>query len=159
MEEEIIERDKLTLVGIKIETTLSENKTFILWNDFMKRVKEIKHRSDDNYYSVQRYPNDSDMDSLTPITTFEKWAAVSVNNVEYIPDGMEIVEIEKGKFAKFQHHGLASDFFRTSQFIFGTWLPASDYRLRNAHRFEVMDSNYKGPNDPDAKEDVFIPII
>ncbi|MFT5824301.1 MAG: AraC family transcriptional regulator [Crocinitomix sp.] len=158
MKAEIIEFDKLTLVGLKISTSLSEDNTFKLWNTFMKRRTEIKNRIDDKYYSVQKYPNDIDMDSFTPITVFDKWAAVTVSKVIDIPEGMEVIYIDAGKFAKFQHFGTASDFFRTSQYIYGTWLPSSGYELRNAHHFEIMEANYKGPNDPNSEEDVFIPL-
>ncbi|NOQ75232.1 MAG: GyrI-like domain-containing protein [Crocinitomix sp.] len=158
MKVEIIEFEKLTLVGLKISTTLSEDNTFNLWNSFMKRRDEIKNRIDDNYYSIQKYPDNVNMDSFTPITVFDKWAAVIVNKVNDIPDGMEVIYIDAGKFAKFRHSGTASDFFRTSQYIYGTWLPSSGYELRNAHHFEIMEANYKGPNDPDSEEDVFIPL-
>tara|TARA_Y100000385_G_scaffold273248_1_gene314934 strand:- start:154 stop:633 length:480 start_codon:yes stop_codon:yes gene_type:complete len=158
METEIIQFEKITLVGIKISTSLSEDKTFNLWNSFMKRVSEIKGRKDENYYSVQRYPNDADMSSFTPITVFEKWAAVAVKDIANIPAGMESVQIDAGTYAKFRHKGVATDFFRTSQYIYGTWLPSSGYDLRTAHHFEIMSSDYKGPNDPDSEEDVYIPI-
>ena len=124
----------------------------------MKRVNEIKNRTDNNFYSVQRYPDDIDMDSFTPITVFEKWAAVTVAEDVKVPKSMESFQIDAGKCANFRHQGLASDFFRTSQFIFGTWLPSSGYVLRKAYHFEIMDANYKGPNDPNSEEDVFIPI-
>ncbi len=158
MKSEIIEFEKLRLIGLKITTSLSEDKTFNLWNSFMKRRGEIKNRINDSYYSIQKYPENLDMDSFTPITIFEKWAAVAVSNINEIPEGMEVVEIDAGKFAKFIHFGTASDFYRTSQYIYGTWLPSSGFELRNAHHFEIMDSNYKGPDDPDSQEDVFIPI-
>lgn len=158
MNAEIIQLEKMTLIGLKISTSLSEDKTYNLWNSFMKRVSEIKHRQDDRYYSVQLYPVNSDMESFTPITKFDKWAAVAVNSIDEIPEGMEAVEIGGGKFAKFRHKGVAADFYRTSQYIFGTWLPSSGYELRSTHHFEVMASDYKGPNDPNSEEDVFIPI-
>lgn len=158
MKAEIIEFEKLTLIGLKISTTLSEDNTFKLWNTFMKRRAEIKNRLDERYYSIQKYPNDVDMDSFTPITVFDKWAAVVVSEVSAIPDGMEVVEIAAGKFAKFRHFGAAADFFRTSQYIYGTWLPSSGYEIRDAHHFEIMEADYKGPEDPNSEEDVFIPL-
>lgn len=158
MEPEIIQFEKTDLIGIRINTTLSEENTFKLWNSFMKRVTEIQNRRDNNYYSIQRYPDNVDLDSFTPITVFEKWAAVAVSENAIIPKGMELLQIDAGTFAKFRHTGLASDFFRTSQYIFGTWLPSSIYELRKTHHFEIMDNNYKGPNDPHSEEDVFIPI-
>jgi AraC family transcriptional regulator len=158
MKADIIEYEELTLIGLKISTSLSEDKTFHLWNSFMKRREEVANRMDDKYYSIQLYPEGIGMDSFTPITVFEKWAAVSVTNVINIPEEMEVIKITAGMYAKFKHFGTASDFFRTSQYIFGTWLPSSGYELRMGHHFEIMGANYLGPNDPKSEEDVYIPI-
>jgi AraC family transcriptional regulator len=71
---------------------------------------------------------------------------------------MSILTIPAGTYAVFKHKGIASDFFRTSQEIFGTWLPNSNYILEDRPHFEIMDNNYKGPNDSESEEDVYIPI-
>jgi AraC family transcriptional regulator len=57
----------------------------------------------------------------------------------------------------FIHIGQASTFPKTMQYIFGSWLPESEYTLDSREHFEVLPAQYD-PRDPDAREDVWIPI-
>ena len=158
MDPKIIETEQIKLVGIEITTSLSEDKTKDLWKTFVQRVNEIPNRKNDNYYSVQIYAPGSSMETFTPITPFNKWAAVAVHEIETIPAGMDALVIAQGMYAVFKHKGIAADFFRTSQYIYGTWLPASEYALDDRPHFEIMGPDYGGPDDPNSEEDVYIPV-
>jgi AraC family transcriptional regulator len=142
------------LVGQRIQTTLAENKTSLLWQSFKPRVKEIKDVIPDVFYSVQIFTHQG---PFTPQTKFEKWAAVAVRQLDNVPEGMEILTIPEGEYAVFIHKGLPSDFPKTSQYIFGTWLPNSEYALDDRPQFELMDDQYR-PDDPKAEEQVWVPV-
>jgi AraC family transcriptional regulator len=92
-----------------------------------------------------------------PSALFEKWAAVEVVNHEDIPDGMEPYFLDGGKYAVFIHEGPASAAPETMQYIFGRWLPESEYELDNREHFEILPEGYN-PVDPNAREEVWIPI-
>ncbi|HSG48158.1 MAG TPA: GyrI-like domain-containing protein, partial [Longimicrobiales bacterium] len=62
-----------------------------------------------------------------------------------------------GLYAVFEHHGTADSFGRTAEYIFGHWLPESPYQLAPREFFEVLGPGYR-PDDPEAVEDVWIPI-
>lgn len=158
MEAKIVTLPTLKLIGNSVETSLSEQKTVALWKQFKPRVSEIKNRIDENFYSVQFYPAGISMQEFTPITEFTKWAAVAVDNHDHVPSNMETTLIPGGLYAQFIHKGKAADFFRTSQYIFGTWLPQSGYQLDHRPHFEVMSPDYTGPNDPNTEELVYVPI-
>ncbi len=158
MNPKIVNNPKIILVGLKIKTSLSENKTGDLWQSFLHRFNEIDERIGERYFSVQIYSKGQSMENFTPISTFEKWAAIEVKGVNELPKKMESLTIPAGKYAVFKHKGIASDFFRTSQFIFGTWLPSSEYELDDRPHFEILGKDYLGPNDPNSEEDVYIPI-
>lgn len=142
------------LIGLYIQTTLAENKTRQLWQSFKPRVKEIEEVIPNAYYSVQIFSHQGPFTTQTP---FEKWAAVEVKQPVNPPEGMEVLTIPEGVYAVFTHKGLPSDFPKTSQYIFGTWLPKSDYELDSRPHFEIMDENYS-PNDPEAEEEVWVPV-
>ena len=78
MQPKIVEIGELKLVGTKITTSFSENRTFELWGKFRPRVKEIKHRKNTDFHSVQIYQGELNYEEFTPFTMFEKWAAVEV---------------------------------------------------------------------------------
>ena len=148
----------MNMLGMKIITTLTENRTRELWSKFKLRVKEIEQRTDNDFYSIQEYPEDIKIEVFTPDTQFIKWAAVQVHNFENIPAGMEQLIIPAGLYAIFIHNGPVHDFFKTSQYIYGQWLPASDYELDRRPQFEIMTDKYLGPDHPDSEEEVWIPI-
>jgi AraC family transcriptional regulator len=145
------------LIGNRIMMSLADNKTHELWKSFMPRRKEIKSNLSDDLFSLQVYDNISYFENFNPGTMFEKWAAAEVSDFEIIPDGMEKFILEGGLYAVFLHIGGASKGNITFQYIFGTWLPASDYILDHRPHFEILGEKYKN-NNPDSEEEIWIPI-
>ncbi|MCD9186050.1 MAG: GyrI-like domain-containing protein [Pyrinomonadaceae bacterium] len=156
-EPKIIEIENRKLIGMKIKTTLSENKTLELWQNFKPRVTEIENRTDTDFYSVQIFEKGLNSEQLTPQTEFEKWAAVQVESLHNVPDELEKFTIPSGKYAVFVHRGTPQEFAKTSAFIYGVWLPNSEFELDGRPHFEVMSANYH-PADPNAEEEIWIPI-
>lgn len=152
---EIIEPRKL--VGMRMNMSLSEDKTPILWRQFMPRRKEIGNIKGSELYSLQVFDKSLNINDFTPNTIFEKWAAVEVKDTENIPEGMESIEITGGKYAVFLYKGTVANFHIFSNYIFGTWLPASTYALDDRIHFTVMGDKYKN-NDPESEEEIWIPI-
>ncbi len=142
------------LIGLRIQTTLADNQTQELWQSFKPRVREIQEVLPNAFFSVQIF---SHQGPFTPQTPFEKWAAVEVGELKALPTGLEVLTVPAGLYAVFIHQGLPSDFPKTSQFIFGSWLPNSDYELDNRPQFEIMDDQYR-PDDPGAEEEVWVPV-
>jgi len=70
---------------------------------------------------------------------------------------MKTITSPEGLYAVFVHKGAASEGPKTYQYIFTTWLPASDYQLDNRPHFAIMGEKYKG-EDPGSEEELWIPI-
>ena len=155
---EIIIRNEFKLLGLRIKTTLSEGKTRELWQEFGPRQKEINHRMGSETYSVEIYEPDLQMTNFTPNTPFEKWAAVQVSVFEDVPKGMETLVIPDGKYAVFNFKGLHNDYPAFAQYIFGKWLPESEFELDDRPHFEVMGEKYFGPMNPESEEEIWVPI-
>lgn len=162
----IIERASGQYIGIRMEMSLMEDNTGILWRQFMPRRQEILHRTNTDFVSLQHYPKDffSDFD---PARSFSKWALVEVEEVsspldedqeqpgsEDVPEGMEVYTLSGGLYAVFVHQGSDPAIF---DHIYGIWLPASEYELDDRPHFEVLDAQYRH-SDPDAAEEIWIPV-
>ena len=145
------------LVGKRIRMSLSNNKTFELWHNFMPRRKEIKNSKTTDLFSLQLYDKCFDLNNFNQDAEFEKWAAVEVSDFDTIPDEMETYILKGGLYAVFQHKGAASTGPKRFQYIFGTWLPGSDYSLDSRAHFEILGKKYKH-DDPNSEEEVWIPI-
>lgn len=149
---EILSEKKL--VGIRLKMSSAENKTFELWRNLMPRRYEIKNNLTADLFSMQVYENTTYFQSLNPNVIFEKWAALEVADFEHIPEGMESYVLAGGKYAVSQQKGFSTEIF---QYIFGTWLPNSDYELDNREHFELLGDKHKN-NDPNSEEEIWIPI-
>ncbi|MGM0589380.1 MAG: GyrI-like domain-containing protein [Bacteroidota bacterium] len=144
------------LIGMRMEMSLVENKTRKLWQSFMPRRAEIKNRLTSDFISMQVYEDIPKL-PLNPHTSFEKWATVEVAHFDDIPSGMEAYTIEGGNYAVFNHKGPASSAPQIMQYVFGEWLPNSKYELAHREHFERLPKDYD-PNDPEAEEEIWIPI-
>jgi AraC family transcriptional regulator len=145
------------LIGKRMKMTLSNNQTFQLWQSFMPRRNEIKNNISSELYSVQVNDPLLNFKDFTMDTSFDKWAAVEVSGFDDVPEGMETFTLTGGLYAVFVYKGSSSEGPKVFQYIFGTWLPASDYVLDNRPHFEILGAKYKN-NDPDSEEEIWIPV-
>lgn len=156
-EPRIVTVSDIKLIGKSIQTSLSENRTVELWKSFRPLIKDLPDIENARLFSIQIFEKGLDFESFTPTTRFEKWAAIEINDLIELPDNVDEYIIKGGKYAVFIHKGTASEFPRTSGYIHQKWLPESFYELDDRPHFEVMKPDYN-PNDPDAEEEIWIPI-
>jgi AraC family transcriptional regulator len=145
------------LIGQHLSMSLSKERTKELWQGFMPRREEIKNPISKDLICMQVYDPQLNFSEFNASTLFEKWALVEVGDYNFIPKGMESYSLSGGLYAVFVHRGLPSTFPRTAQYIFGEWLPQSDYQLDHREHFEIMGNTYRN-NDPSSEEEVWVPI-
>ena len=148
---------KKKMVGKSLRMSLANNRTPELWKSFMPHRKMIKHTVGSDFYSMQVYDKSLNFKDFNPTVEFTKCAMIETSKFEDIPESMETKVLEGGLYAVFLHKGLVSDFPKTAQFIFGQWLPNSEYELDQREHFEVLGDKYL-PNDKNSEEEVWIPI-
>jgi AraC family transcriptional regulator len=156
MQPKIVTLPTKKLVGIRMRMSFSDNKTGRLWRSFMPRRKEIKNTVGSVLYSVEVY-GPQFFDKFDPNTEFDKWAAVEVTDFDTSPDEMDTIISPSGLYAIFLYKGPASEGQKTYQYIFGTWLPNSDFLLDSRPHFAIMGDKYKH-EDPSSEEELCIPI-
>lgn len=142
------------LIGIQLRMSLSNNKTAELWRSFMPRRREIQNNLSLDLFSIQVYGQPVDFSQ--PDQEFVKWAAVEVSNFDAVPDGMDTLLLHGGLYAVFHYIGSSTD-TNIFRYIFGTWLPSSDYLLDDRPHFEILGEKYRNA-DPTSEEDIWIPI-
>jgi AraC family transcriptional regulator len=147
--------DDKKLIGRRQTMSLVSNKTGELWKSFMPRRRDISNKLTNDMISMQVYKPTHFAD-FKPTNEFEKWASVEVTNFDNVPNDMETFNLTGGLYAVFDYKGLSTD-NSIFQFIFGTWLPSSEYDLDDRPHFEVLGNKYKN-NDPTSEEEIWIPI-
>lgn len=143
------------LIGQRITTSLTNNKTFELWQNFMSRRNEISNAVSAELISMQVY-KPSYFTNFNPNTEFEKWAAIEVSDFSVVPNKMETYTLIGGLYAVFLYKGLSTD-TKVFEYIFNTWLPNSNYLIDSRPHFEILGEKYKN-NDLNSEEEIYIPI-
>ena len=147
----------IKLIGKRIKTSLTNNKTSQLWQSFMPLRGTIPHVVSTNLFSVTFYDERMDFAHFNPKIEFEKWAAVEVSDFDNIPESMESCVLESGLYAVFTYCGVPSEAAPFFEYIFTRWIPSSGYQIDNRAHFEVLGEKYRH-NDRSSEEEVWIPI-
>ncbi len=159
IEPKIVTINDKMLIGLKTETSISNDKTTQMWQKFMPRRHEVSNNRNTGYYSVQIYNEHITFENFTNDTIFEKWAAVEVLDFDNIPEGMLPYTLCGGKYAVFIHKGPINTFKKTLDYIHQIWLPNSEYQIDSRNHFEIMGEKYHGPYQPKSQEEIWVPIL
>ena len=157
----IKEIEEIKIIGMEKTTTLKTSYIDIpkLWEEFCKRLCEIENiKNDKAFYEVRKPDLNFDMNDFTETTEFTEIAGIEVSDVTNVPDGMVNIVIPDGKYAVFTHKGFAKDLRQTYEYIWGTWLPNSDYEADLKYDFELYGERFKGPDNKESEIDIYIPV-
>lgn len=143
------------MVGKRLKMSLSDYKIGELWKLFLPNRNEIKNNLTNDLISMAVY-KPTHFSDFKPTNEFEKWATVEVANFENVPDDMETFTLASGLYGVFDYKGSSAD-NSIYQYIFGIWIPKSDYNLDNRPHFEILGEKYKN-DDPNSEEEIWIPI-
>lgn len=143
------------LVGSRLIMSFADYKIGELWRSFTFRKSEIKNSITNDLISVVVY-GPTHFKDFKPTNEFERWAALEVLDFDHVPKEMETFVLKTGLYAIFNYQGLSTD-NSIFQYIFGIWLPSSEYELDDRPHFEFLGEKYKN-NDPNSEEEIWIPI-
>ena len=143
------------LIGKRLSMSFANYRVGELWKDFMPRRKEINNSLSNDLISMVVYKSNHFLD-FKPTNEFEKWATIEVSNFDDVPTEMETFTLYGGLYVVFDYKGLNTD-SSIYKYIFGEWIPNSDYELDNRPHFEVLGEKYKN-NDQTSEEEIWIPI-
>ncbi len=144
------------LIGKHIKMSFAEDKTVELWRSFMPCRREIENFIGSDLYSIMQC-EPGFFENFKTNVLFKKWVAIEVSTFDKVPPEMYTLTLPRGEYAVFIHKGLVSEADKTYNYIFGTWIPNSNFVLDNRPHFTVMGEKYKN-NDPDSEEEIWIPV-
>ena len=156
MEAQIRTTEEKRMVGLRLEMSLANDRTRELWGRFMARRGEIVNAVGTDLYSMQVYGPDY-FKGFDAAKTFEKRALAEVTDEGEAPEGMERFVLPAGLYAVFLHKGAAATAASTFGYIFGEWLPASEYVVDDRPHFEVIGAKYKN-DDLSSEEEIWVPV-
>jgi AraC family transcriptional regulator len=149
-----------SFVGMKIQipSPFTDDLSYIpdvsnLWLRFNPRRKEITQRKQGVAYGLVLSPSGSMIEDTLPYV-----ASVEVeSNPAAIPEGFELVEIKPQLYATFEKKGLADKTRMSMDYIYGFWLPQSDFKRAKGYDIEIFDHRLR-LDQPDSVSVYCIPI-
>jgi len=109
-----------------------------LWDRFVPRMAEIPEQVGTATYGICCLPEEGQREP----ERFTYVAAVEVENLNNIPEGMTGIELPAHEYAVFAYKGgVGPELPKAMQYIFGDWLPSSEYELDGAD-FEYYDDDF-----------------
>ncbi len=155
LEPKILRRDAFKAVGMKYVGKNENNEISKLWDSFVPRIPEIRHLSvamgEDSFGLCYTLANPSEPGEFAYI------AALAVDQLADIPEGMVGVEVPAQTYAVAESHGLA-EIGQTYDFLIKQWLPASSYDAGNGPDFELYPMEFTA-GDPRSTFYIYYPIV
>jgi AraC family transcriptional regulator len=151
----ILHSEERKLIGIRLAMSFADYKAGELWKSFMQSRKKITNSLSSDLISMTIYKPTHFL-NFNPMNEFEKWATIEVSDFDNVPSGMETFTLAGGIYAVFDYKGLNTD-SSVFNYIYGEWIPNSDYDLDNRPHFEILGDKYKNA-DPESEEEIWIPI-
>jgi AraC family transcriptional regulator len=155
MEPRITDREAFTVVGLPLKVRrTTTHEISALWDRLIARAREIPGRVEGAAYGLLYNFDKREGD-------FDYLAGVGVGAKAEVPDGMTRIEVGAQTYAVFTHRienpVLSQDLPRTFNYIYGTWLPNSDYVAAEGPEFEYYDSRFD-PATNGGEVDLYIPV-
>jgi len=162
MKPQFIDRPEKLVVGIGAPfiSVLSPDRNNMviiprLWSEYVPRKQEVPHRlSTADVGICTRLPNESQR--THPEVCFYI-AGAEVTELAKLPEGMMSLTVPAGRYAVFTHIGQLDALEITMKFIYGTWLPNSGCKLRQAPDIETYDHRFN-PFSDKSEMGIWIPV-
>lgn len=149
MEIKIVEMPAFTIVGLKYRGKNEEDEIPQLWQALMPRAQEIEAMVE----LPVAYGISANMDEDSG--EFDYVAGFEVSRATDIPEGMVVIEVPGGRYARFTT--TLPNIGETFQNAYGQWLPAVGLKPSGGPEIELYDERFDS-EDPSSEFDIYIPI-
>jgi AraC family transcriptional regulator len=160
MKAKIIEKPKMTLIGLAIDVTLSQiqhesKPTQLLASNFMERKEEIVSCINDR----EVFGLSTDPENYNPDTdVFEYFIGMEVSSLKHIPSEMVYRSVPANKYVAFRFEGPADNAGAVNAYLYSTWLKENEYELCSPYNIEIYGDRFKGPESEESMTDILFPI-
>jgi len=152
MEPEIVTRSEAKVIGIARQYQEDDLNIETLWSAFRPEVRQIANRVGHDAFGIYEEYHESEND-----VGFSYICSVEVTDFDDVPGGMITRIIPEHLYAAFRHEGPISYLPETLKYIWGSWLPKSDYQYAEKPDFELYASSTQ-PEKPDKTLFLYIPV-
>jgi AraC family transcriptional regulator len=151
-------RPAFKVVGIERYTANGIPDIREAWGEFAQRNSAIKYTVGRSVYGIEDYSHDFQMNE----PGFPKYyyiAGLEVGMLANIPPGMKGKDIPAAHYAVFTYRGPLDGLHDFFQFIYGEWLPKSNYTIdpNSSLDFECYNEPVTDMNN--ALVEIWVPVV
>ncbi len=152
MEPEVVVRPETKVIGVSRQYREDDLDIETLWSAFRPSVPQIRNRVGTDAFGIyEAYQEDKSGFGFSYV------CSVEVTDFDDIPPDMIARTLPAHLYAVFRHRGPISYLPETLKYIWGSWLPKSDYEYRETPDFELYSPGSR-PDDPEKALSLYIPI-
>jgi len=152
MEPEIMNQPEIRVVGIVTEYDDTDFDLLKIWQPFLSYQEPIPNVIGTEGFGIYEasQPEGGDV-------AFSYVCSIEVSSFDDVPESMESRIIPEQLYAKFTHKGPLANLHETLKYIWGSWLPKSNYDYLEKSDFELYPQDFDDSN-PDNVIYLHIPI-
>ncbi|AIQ50587.1 AraC family transcriptional regulator [Paenibacillus sp. FSL R7-0331] len=159
-----VDLGEIKLQGVQV--TLNNDPSVIssAWEELWSRLSTIPERKlPEKYYQLGQWTEDYEDNGIRflcgcELNNTRSLASRSLAGQSLISPELPIHSLPPARYLKFQHRGRSADISATYKYIYGVFLPKTDYRLTLPYEFEYYGKDYLGPENPASTSEIYIPI-
>ena len=148
MEPTIVTKDEVVLVGVIADAS----DICGLWGAFGAVEPRIPNTVQGTWYEVHTHP-----ENYRQGEPWEVMVGVQVTGIDALPEGATIKRLPAGQYARFAHR-LGNGGYSGLNPTMDNWLKTGPFRQLGSCCIQVIDSRFKGPDNPDSEIDFLIPV-
>lgn len=154
MEPEIVKRSEIKVIGSARQYSEEDLDLDLdtLWSAFRENIGQITNRVGSDAFGIYEEYQESEN-----TVGFSYICSIEVSDFDRVPDGMLARTIPAHLYAVFRHDGPISSLPETMKYIWGSWLPKSDYEYVEKPDFELFSPEAQ-PKGADKALFLHIPV-
>lgn len=163
---DLIELGEIRLQGPLITVTQDQSVIGSAWEQLFSSLSAIPDRKlPEQYYQLGYWPDNYEDNGISFHIACELNSIASVHagttvqsSCEQVSSNLPIHTLPPARYLRFKHTGPSSEVSATYKYIYGVFLPRTDYRLNLSYEFEYYGQDYLGPHHPDSVSEIYIPL-
>lgn len=163
---DLIELGEIRLQGPFITVTQDQSVIGEAWRQLFHSLSGIPDRKlPEQYYQLGYWPDNYEDNGISFHIACELNASTTVHAGTALQTSsgqsganLPIRTLPPARYLRFKHQGPSAEVSSTYKYIYGAFLPRTEYRLNLSYEFEYYGQDYLGPHHPDSISEIYIPL-
>lgn len=156
---EIVMLEPKYIAGFRFCMSIENNNTINMWEKLNAQlVKQNYISMNNNRYSIYETGDTCSQNTFNKNSEATLFIGIETTPDNHVPKGMKLKEISGGKYSKFIHKGTVENLIYTYYYIWGIWLPNSNFQLDDRDDLECYTEKFLGAENEASQIEIYFPL-